>query len=101
MNPASYDRLPDDLKKVIDANSGIETAAMMGRVMDEGDKVGKAIAEKAGNTIVALDEAETARWKAAAEPVIEAWTAEMDGKGLDGKALVEEARSLIEKNSAN
>ena len=27
MNKASYDKLPADLKKVIDANSGIETAA--------------------------------------------------------------------------
>ena len=40
MNKASYEKLPADLKKVIDANSGIETAALFGRAMDEGDKVG-------------------------------------------------------------
>jgi len=99
MNQSSYDNLPDDLKKIIDANSGIETAAMMGRVMDEGDKVGLAIATKAGNNIITLDEAETQRWKETAAPLIEAWEAEMTGKGMDGKALVEEARTLIEKNS--
>ena len=88
MNKAAYDKLPDDLKKVIDANSGIETAAMMGRVMDEGDKIGLAIAQKAGNNIITLDEAETQRWKDTAAPLVEAWEAEMAGKGIDGKALV-------------
>jgi TRAP-type C4-dicarboxylate transport system substrate-binding protein len=100
MNKAAYDKMPDDLKKIIDANSGIETAAMMGRVMDEGDKIGLAIAQKAGNNIITLDEAETQRWKDAAAPLVEAWEAEMSGKGIDGKALVAEARALIDKYSA-
>src|SRR5690606_1748318 len=30
MNHNSYAKLPDDLKKVIDANSGVETAALFG-----------------------------------------------------------------------
>jgi TRAP-type C4-dicarboxylate transport system substrate-binding protein len=100
MNQSAYDNLPDDLKKVIDANSGMEAAAMMGRVMDEGDKVGLAIAQKLGNNIVTLDEAETQRWKDAAEPLIDQWETEMTAKGADGKALVEEARALIEKHGA-
>ena len=100
MNQDSYDRLPDDLKAVIDANSGIETAAMFGRVMDEGDKVGLEIAEKLGNNIVTLDEAETQRWRDTAEPLIQAWADEMTAKGLDGQALVDEARALIDKYTA-
>jgi TRAP-type C4-dicarboxylate transport system substrate-binding protein len=100
MNQNAYDGLPDDLKKVIDDNSGIETAAMFGRVMDEGDKAGLAIAEKLGNNIITLDEAETQRWKDTAEPLIQAWVEEMTAKGLDAKALVEEARALVEKHSA-
>jgi TRAP-type C4-dicarboxylate transport system substrate-binding protein len=100
MNKASYDKLPDDLKKVIDDNSGIETAAFFGRAMDQGDIGGKGIAEKLGNNIIVLDEAETKRWKDAAAPLIEGWEAEMAGKGKDGKALVTEARALIDKYSA-
>ena len=100
MNQASYDKLPDDLKKVIDANSGIETAALFGKAMDEGDKRGREIAEKLGNNIITLDEAETQRWKDAAAPLIDAWEAEMTGKGKDGKALVPEAQALIDKYSA-
>jgi TRAP-type C4-dicarboxylate transport system substrate-binding protein len=100
MNPAAYEALPDDLKKVIDDNSGIETAAMFGRVMDEGDKAGLAIAENLGNNIITLDEAETQRWKDAAEPLIDAWASEMSAKGLDGPALVDDARALIKKNTS-
>lgn len=97
MNQASYDKLPDDLKKVIDDNSGMETAAAFGKAMDDGDKAGKAIAEKLGNNIIVLDEAETQRWRDAATPIIAAWEEEMTAKGKDGKALVAEAAALIEK----
>lgn len=99
MHQASYDGLPDDLKAVIDANSGIEAAAMLGRVMDEGDVGGRKIAEDLGNNIITLDEAETQRWKETAAPLIDAWIEEMNGKGLDAAALVEEAQALIAKHT--
>ncbi|MEX0923978.1 MAG: TRAP transporter substrate-binding protein [Rhodovibrionaceae bacterium] len=99
MNKDSYENLPDDLKQVIDDNSGIEAAALFGAAMDAGDKVGLEKAQATDNEIVTLDAEETARWKEAAEPSVEAWIAEMNDKGLDGAALVEEARSLIETYS--
>ncbi len=97
MNKASYEKLPPDLKKVIDANSGIETAAFFGRAMDEGDKAGRDIAVKAGNNIVALDIVETQRWRRTASTVETDWVAEMKGKNIDGAKLVSEARALIAK----
>lgn len=99
MNKGSYDKLPPDLKKVIDANSGIETAAMFGRAMDEGDKAGREIAVKAGNNIVALEAAETQRWLRTASTVESDWVAEVAKKGIDGKKLAAEARALIAKYS--
>lgn len=98
MNKAAYDKLPPDLKKVIDNNSGIETAAFFGRAMDEGDKAGRAIAEKAGNNIVALDVAETQRWRRTAGAVETDWINEVKGKGIDGAKLAAEARALIKKH---
>ena len=97
MNRASYDKLPADLKAVIDKNSGIETAALFGRAMDEGDKVGREIAEKAKNNIVALDVAETQRWRRTAATVETDWVNEMKGKNIDGAKLLSEARALIAK----
>jgi TRAP-type C4-dicarboxylate transport system substrate-binding protein len=99
MNRNSYDKLPADLKKVIDANSGVETAALFGRAMDEGDRIGLASAKKLGNKIVTLDAAETARWKAAAAVVEADWVKEVQGKNIDGAKLVAEARALIAKHS--
>ncbi len=99
MNKAAYDKLPADLKKVIDNNSGIAAAAMFGRAMDDGDKAGRAIAEKAGNRIVALDIAETQRWRRTASVVEKEWVDEVAKKGIDGAKLAAEARALIAKHS--
>ena len=99
MNKASYDKLPADLKAVIDKNSGIEAAAMFGRAMDEGDKVGRAIAERAKNNIVALDLVETQRWRRTAATVETDWINEVKAKGIDGAKLAAEARALIAKHS--
>ncbi|MBL8387952.1 MAG: TRAP transporter substrate-binding protein [Hydrogenophaga sp.] len=97
MNKAAYDKLPADLKKVIDNNSGIETAAFFGKAMDEGDKVGRDIALKAGNKITELDVAEVQRWRRTASTVETDWVNEVKAKGIDGAKLVSEARSLIGK----
>ena len=97
MNKAKYEGLPDDLRKVIDNNAGLETSKWAGKVQNDGDKPGLEVAQKRGNTILTLDAAETARWRAAAEPAVEAWITEMTGKGIDGKTLVADARAMIAK----
>ena len=98
MNKAKYDSLPDDLKAVIDAESGQKLAEFAAQVMYDYDKPGRDIAVAAGNTIVELPPEEVARFKEKAQPVIERWVAEMDGKGIDGRALIEEAKALIAKH---
>lgn len=97
MNKGAYDKLPADLKKVIDNNSGIETAAFFGRAMDEGDKTGRDIALKAGNKITELEPAEVQRWRRTASTVESDWVTEVAKKGIDGKKLASEARALIAK----
>jgi TRAP-type C4-dicarboxylate transport system substrate-binding protein len=97
MNKAAYEKLPADLKKVIDANSGLETAAAFGRAMDEGDKVGLALAQKAGNNVITLNAEETQRWRRAAAGVRAVWYKEVGEKGIDGQKLAAEAEALIAK----
>jgi hypothetical protein len=48
---------------------------------------------------VVLDAAEVARWKAAAQPVITRWIAEMEGRGIDGAALINKANALIDQHT--
>lgn len=98
MNKDRYEALPDDLRAVIDAESGEKLSAFAAQVMWDMDAPARKLAADRGNTIITLDEAEVARWKEAAAPVTERWIAEMDGLGIDGAALVDRARSLIAKN---
>jgi len=97
MNKAKYDSLPDDLKKVLDDNSGQEFAAFAGRTQAGADGPSRQIAVDAGNNIIEISAEKTEEWKAAAQPVIDNWVAEMQGKGIDGQALLDEARALIDK----
>jgi TRAP-type C4-dicarboxylate transport system substrate-binding protein len=97
MNKTTYDGLPADLKQVIDANSGRGTAQWVGKVMDAGDGPGLAIARKAGNEIITLDAAETARWQEASKGVIAGWINEMSGKGIDGAGLYQQAKTLVDR----
>lgn len=98
MNKAKYEALPDDLRAILDAESGAKLSAFATQVMWDMDAPARQIAVDAGNSIVTLDEAEVARWKAASQPVIDRWIADMSDKDIDGEALIEEAKSLIAKH---
>ncbi len=98
MNKARYEALPDDLRAILDAESGAKLSAFATQLMWDMDAPARKIAVDAGNEITTLDLEATARWKEAAAPVIDRWIADMDGKGIDGVALIERARALIAKH---
>ena len=95
MNKASYEALDDDLKAILDAESGAKLSEFAAQIMWDMDAPAREIAVKAGNNIIQLDEAEVARWKDAAQPVIGRWIADMEAKGIDGQALIDQAKALI------
>ena len=99
MNKATYAKLPADLQKVIDDNSGQAIAGWIGEGWDAAEIPGRDNAARSGET-VSLPPAEVAKLRAMVEqPVIDRWIARMDAKGYDGKALVAEARALLKKYS--
>ena len=98
MNKEKYESLPDDLKAVIDAESGMKLAEFASTVMWDADAPARDIAVKAGNNIIELTPEEVARFKEKAKPVTERWIADMESKGIDGKALIEQAKALIKKH---
>lgn len=101
MNPAAYDALPDDLKAVIDANSGLDFSVNAAKVNLGADVPARQIAEDLGNTFVTIDQATTeAEWMPLVEPIYAAWAAEMDSEGFDGQALIDEARALMAEYAA-
>ena len=99
MNKAKYESIPEDLRAIIDRNSGQAFAKLAGTMWDtEAVAVREKVAAR-GNTITQLDEAEKARWIAATEPVHATWIAEVGGKGLNGAELIAEARALVAKHN--
>ena len=95
MNKDVYEGLPEDLRAIIDANSGAMAAAWAGRAHDTGDAEGRARMEDAGNEIAVLSEDETARIVALGEEVRAEWIADMDARGYDGAALVQAATDAV------
>ncbi|WP_179378196.1 TRAP transporter substrate-binding protein [Jannaschia marina] len=96
MNKAKYESLPDDLKTVIDDNSGLEFSVFAGGTQADADGPSRQIAADAGNAIVTVSEEDAQAWREAAQPVYDAWLAEMEEKGIDGQALIDEARALMD-----
>jgi len=99
MNKDAYDALPDDLKAVIDNNSGVEASGWAGRVMDDGDDIGEKIVVERGNAVVTLDDDVVARLRKIGDRLTADWIAEVTAKGLDGAAMVADAQALVAKYS--
>lgn len=97
MNQARYDSLPADLKKVIDDNSGAALSQQVGRLWDNSSAPGRKAAQDRGNTLHTIPAAELDQWIKATAPLYDEWAADMDKRGANGKALIAEARALLEK----
>ena len=93
MNQTRYDSLPPELKKVIDANSGPEPSAWVGKVFTEDAAPGRKTAELRNNNFYTLPAAELKRWEAATARVADEWVKDVTAKGFNGKQLLTEARA--------
>jgi len=95
MNRARYEGMPEDLRAVLDANSGQVAAEMAGKVWDEQAEIVSAMVAGRGNTVITLSEEEKARWNEATQPVVDKWVAATP----NGAALLEAARARIAKHA--
>jgi TRAP-type C4-dicarboxylate transport system substrate-binding protein len=100
MNQGVWESLPDDLKQVIDKNSGEDFAREVGKVWRDSEEVGIGVALKDGNELITLTEEEMQAFRTAMEPVIQRWVDEVTAKGIDGQKLVETARAAIARHKA-
>lgn len=102
MNSDTYEKLPDDLKQIIDANSGRELSRQAGHIWDnQVVETGHKLAQSRQNEIYVLPPEEQAKWMKATSRVSEDWIKDVESKGYEnGKALLEDARQLIEQYNA-
>lgn len=98
MNKPKYESLSPELKKVIDANSGLATSAWLGKTQQGNDPNGRKISQEKGGTIYTLSDAEAQPFHKVAGPIEDEWAADMNKRGFDGKKLLQSARDLIAKH---
>lgn len=99
MNQAKYESLPDDLKQVIDDNSGVEIATEIGEVWMDVEEPGLQAAIDQGNEIIRWPVVDKQEWREAVQPAIDRWLAEMSDAGIDGEALIAAASESVEGHS--
>ncbi len=100
MNKAKYDSLSDELKKVIDDNSGMKWSVIAGSGYDKADEVGLAKIKAEGGQINEIDPADRANWEAAAAEVTKDYLAKLDGMGLPGTQTYEKVKGYVSECSS-
>jgi TRAP-type transport system periplasmic protein len=95
MNKPAYERLPRDLKAVLDNNSDAPAAGMAGTMWDlQAHAVAENVAEN-GDVIVTLLPEAVAHWRRATEPVVATWLKDMKEAKLDGTKMIIAAHALL------
>lgn len=87
MNRARYERLPANLRKMVDDTTGLELSLQGARTYDEQNDAGVAAARKE-REVITLDAAERKRWLDAFKPHINERVAEGEKAGLPARGLV-------------
>jgi TRAP-type transport system periplasmic protein len=100
MNKAKYNSLAPDLKKVIDANSGLATSGWLGKVQQAGDGPGRqAAAAVPGSSIYTIPAAEAQEFRRRSRQLEVEWVDDMKKRGYDGRKLLDTAKALIDKHT--
>lgn len=99
MNGDRWAGLPDDIQKAFKDASGRDWWAQVGDIWRASDDFGIGMATDAGKTLITLSDDETDAFIDALEPVVGRWVEEVSDKGIDGSALVDQARGLISDNT--
>jgi TRAP-type C4-dicarboxylate transport system substrate-binding protein len=87
MNPAKYNSLPEDLKKLIDKTTGVAAAEGYAKMWDEAEKHGKAQLVGKGLEIITLPDADVKKIRDLAAPQVQDAIAAIDKQGKPGRAF--------------
>jgi TRAP-type C4-dicarboxylate transport system substrate-binding protein len=96
MNKDRFESLDPELQKVLEENSGLAFSILAGGTQQDADGPSRQAAVDAGNNIITVSGEGLKVWEDAAQPVYAEWLADMESKGIDGQALIDEARALMD-----
>ncbi len=98
MNPEVYNKLPADLKKLVDESvRGAEKE--IGEGWDALDAIGKKALIDGGAQAIRLSKEEDARFRKIGAQVTEAKIKELEGKGLKARATYDTMKALADKHA--
>lgn len=93
MNKDAYNKLPDDLKKVIDDNSGMALSSLAGKVQDEYYQAALQEAIDAGDEVVDIpDPFSDPLWAVPLQAGVDKYLSSVDDTGADAKAIYAKAQ---------
>jgi len=95
MNKNKYNALPDDVKKVIDANSGEMMSMISGRQNEQETVAARKTCLAKGLEEIQFSQADTQKLIQMTMPLRDEWVKEMEAKGLPGKAVLETALQYL------
>ncbi len=97
MNMDSWNKLPDDVKKIFDDLS-VEQAKWTGNYMDNHVKEAVAWSKKTQNVeFIQLSKEEKAKWDARLAPITDNWIKKAKADGYPAEAIVKDIKAFIEK----
>lgn len=98
MNPEFYQKLPADLRKLVDESMvGVEKE--VGEGWDALDAIGKKLLVEGGSEPIRLSKAEDARFRKVGEQVVVARIKELDGKRLPASEVYKMMKTLSERHA--
>jgi len=96
MNKQRYARLPEDVRAAVDELSGDNLVEKFGPWWDAWEARGRKDALARGNTIIEIDDATRAEWKAQLAPMIEGYLDSLRGEGVENsREIYERAQALV------
>ncbi len=94
MNQGVYEGLDDDLKAIIDENSGLNFSIFAGGTQADADAPAREFAVENGNEIITVSD--TSEWETLVRPIYASWIADLAEKNIDGQQLIDEAQALMQ-----
>jgi TRAP-type C4-dicarboxylate transport system substrate-binding protein len=98
MNLKKWNSLPPDLQKIItDVSKKYED--ITAKAWGDSDESGRRFCMKLGHEFITLSDEESAKFKEAVKPVFAEYIKQANEKGVDGEAVFNAAREMVEKYS--
>ena len=87
MNPASYKRLPPDLRAILDKESGVKAAMEFGKAWQDFEVFARGFFIKKGLKIITMKPEEVAKMKELSKPIIKNAIAKLEKQGKPAQAF--------------